>query len=201
MTDQHQHPHPLADPDAPARPRKQEQEEASTEVTEVAPGVLRTQLPISMPGLGHVNCYVMEDERGIAIVDPGLPGPEPWDDLVDRLRRAGYQVADVHTVVVTHSHPDHFGGALRMRYETDAEMLLALRRIVHDHELRDELADRGHAIRTGAWSETAHIDRYFGLIQGIRAGRSSIPSPHRPPSRLSNAARVAGREDGSHSPT
>jgi glyoxylase-like metal-dependent hydrolase (beta-lactamase superfamily II) len=122
MTDQHQHPHPRSDPDAP-RPRKQEQEDATTEVTEVAPGVLRTQLPISMPGLGHVNCYIMEDERGIAIVDPGLPGPEPWDDLVDRLRRAGYQVADVHTVVVTHSHPDHFGGALRLRYETDAEVV------------------------------------------------------------------------------
>ena len=68
-------------------------------------------------------------------------------------------------------------------------------------DLRDELADRGYAIRTGEWSETAHLDRYFGLIQGIRAGRSSIPSPHRPPSRLGNAARLAGREDGSNSPT
>ena len=34
------------------RPRRQEQEPASEEVTEVAPGVLRMQLPIWMPGLG-----------------------------------------------------------------------------------------------------------------------------------------------------
>ena len=60
------------------KPRRQEQEQASPEITEVAPGVLRMQLPIDMPGLGHVNCYALEDERGIAIVDPGLPGDESW---------------------------------------------------------------------------------------------------------------------------
>lgn len=105
------------------RPRKQEQEPASTEVTDVAPGILRTQLPIDMPGLGHVNCYVMEDERGIAVVDPGLPGPEPYADLVDRLGRAGYRVSDVHTVIVTHSHPDHFGGAQRLHVEAGADVV------------------------------------------------------------------------------
>jgi hypothetical protein len=41
------------------RPRRQEQERASAEITEVAPGVLRAQLPIDMPGLGHVNCYIL----------------------------------------------------------------------------------------------------------------------------------------------
>ena len=54
---------------------KQEQEPASEEVTEVADGVLRMQLPISLPGLGHVNCYALVDGDGVALVDPGLPGP------------------------------------------------------------------------------------------------------------------------------
>ena len=105
------------------RPRRQEQEPATTEVTEVAPGILRSQLPISLPGLGHVNCYLLEDERGVAIVDPGLPGPSSWRALVDRLKRAGYKPKDVHTVVVTHSHPDHFGGAGRMRDTYGAEVI------------------------------------------------------------------------------
>ena len=90
--------------------RKQEQEPASTEVREVAPGVLRMQLPISMPGLGHVNCYALEDSDGVALVDPGLPGEESWQALMDRLATASIPVERVHTVVVTHSHPDHFGG-------------------------------------------------------------------------------------------
>ena len=92
-------------------------------MTEVAAGVIRTQLPISMPGLGHVNCYLLEDERGIAVVDPGLPGSESWGHLVDRLKRAGYRVGDVHTVIITHSHPDHFGGAYRLCHETDADVV------------------------------------------------------------------------------
>ena len=127
-THDHSHGHQLASPDAgdessPKRPPKQEQEQATTDVTEVAPGIVRTQLPISMPGLGHVNCYLLEDERGIAVVDPGLPGDDSWDHLVDRLTRAGYTVDDVHTVVVTHSHPDHFGGAMRLHHEAGADVV------------------------------------------------------------------------------
>ncbi len=123
---QHDHDHGASghdhEPVAPRKP-KQEQEDASTDVTEVAPGVLRTQLPISMPGLGHVNCYILEDERGIAVVDPGLPGPESFGFLVDRIGRAGFSVDDVHTVVVTHSHPDHYGGANRLHHENGAEIV------------------------------------------------------------------------------
>ena len=100
---------------APTSALRQEQEPATTAVTEVGPGVLRLQLPISMPGLGHVNCYALEDDRGVALVDPGLPGPESWAALNARLAEADLPLRRVHTVVVTHSHPDHFGGAGRLR--------------------------------------------------------------------------------------
>ena len=102
---------------------KQEQEAASDEIIEVAPGVLRLQLPIQVTGLGHVNCYALEDDRGFALVDPGLPGPQPWEGLVGKLALAGIPLRRVHTVVITHSHPDHFGGAARLREETGAEVL------------------------------------------------------------------------------
>jgi glycosyltransferase involved in cell wall biosynthesis len=100
----------------------------------------------------------------------------------------GYVVLEafaVRTPVVVHQG----GGALGetgvasgggLGYWTDAELLVALRRIVHDAELRAELADRGYAMRTGEWSEAAHLDRYFGLIQSIRS-RKTLPPPHRPP--------------------
>lgn len=106
-----------------ARPTRQEQEPASKEVTEVAPDILRMQLPISLPGLGHVNTYALCDDRGVAVVDPGLPGKASWDALVDRLGKAGYGVKDVHTVIVTHSHPDHFGGAGVLRHRAGAEVV------------------------------------------------------------------------------
>lgn len=90
---------------------------------EVAPGILRLQLPISFPGLGHVNCYVMEDRRGVSLVDPGLPGLKTWRFLKQQLRTAGIPIKRVHTVVVTHSHPDHFGQAGRLRKVAGAEIV------------------------------------------------------------------------------
>jgi glycosyltransferase involved in cell wall biosynthesis len=69
------------------------------------------------------------------------------------------------------------GGGLT--YRTEAELLLALRRLVHDDPLRAELADRGYRKRTGDWSEAAHMDRYFELIREVRSGRpSAMPAPH-----------------------
>ena len=102
---------------------KQEQEPASSEVTEVASGVLRMQLPISMPGLGHVNCYALVDSDGVALVDPGLPGEESWSAMGNRLKQAGIPLRRVHTTIVTHSHPDHYGGSHQLREETGAELL------------------------------------------------------------------------------
>src|SRR5688500_4831749 len=105
------------------KPPKQEQERATAEITELGPGVLRSQLPIDMPGLGHVNMYILEDERGIAVVDPGLPEQSSYDAIESRLRSAGIPLARVHTVIVTHSHPDHFGGAHWLREHTGAEIV------------------------------------------------------------------------------
>ncbi len=102
---------------------RQEKQPASDEVTEVAPGVYRLQLPIMLPGLGHVNCYALEDERGFALVDPGMPGPDSFHALENRLAQLGATPERVHTVVVTHSHPDHFGGAARLRLTSEADVV------------------------------------------------------------------------------
>ena len=103
--------------------RRQEQESARSLVTEVAPNVLRMELPIRMPGLGHVNCYAIVDGDGVAVVDPGLPGPGTWRALQDRLKRADLEPRHVHTVIVTHSHPDHFGCAARFAKESGARVV------------------------------------------------------------------------------
>jgi glyoxylase-like metal-dependent hydrolase (beta-lactamase superfamily II) len=105
------------------RPLKSEQLQATDEIVEVAPGVLRTQLPANITGLGHVNMYVMEDDRGVAVVDPGLPTKESWNALTQRLSTIGVPLKRVHSVIVTHSHPDHYGGAARLRAESGADII------------------------------------------------------------------------------
>jgi glyoxylase-like metal-dependent hydrolase (beta-lactamase superfamily II) len=102
---------------------REERQPAQDDPVEVAPGIVRVQLPISLPGLGHVNCYVLPDERGVTVVDPGLPGPRAWKELKARLARADVPIPRIHTVVVTHSHPDHFGQAGRLLEENDATVI------------------------------------------------------------------------------
>jgi glycosyltransferase involved in cell wall biosynthesis len=70
------------------------------------------------------------------------------------------------------------GGGLG--YRSEVELLTALRRVIHDHELRGELAARGYAARMNAWSETEHIERYCALVgqgRSIRAG-TKLAGPH-----------------------
>lgn len=106
---------------------RQEKLPASEEVTEVAAGIYRLQLPINLPGLGHVNCYALEDANGFTVVDPGFPDPGTAAALEHRMAQIGAPVRRIHTVFVTHSHPDHFGGAGRLRITNRADI------VAHEH--------------------------------------------------------------------
>lgn len=93
------------------------------EIVEVAPNIRRMQLPMNMPGLGHVNCYILDDERGAALVDPGLPGPGSWKMLMRGLKQAELPPERIHSVIVTHSHPDHFGASGRFSRDFGTELI------------------------------------------------------------------------------
>lgn len=187
-------------------PRRQEQEAASEEVTEVAPGVLRMQLPLELPGLGHVNCYALADRKGIALVDPGMPGPKAAAALEARLASAGYAPRHVHTIVVTHSHIDHFGGA-RQFVKAGAEVvghellrnwwdptpdteLSAVSDALLDESVLIEMDENGHPINpwTGrAWSPPAEVQEHIDRMQATDPGYFDIPTPTK---RLADADRV-----------
>jgi glyoxylase-like metal-dependent hydrolase (beta-lactamase superfamily II) len=120
---------------------KQEQEEASEEITEVAPGVLRIQLPMAFTGLGHVNTYALEGPDGVALVDPGLPGKDTARVLRARLQAAGIPLARVTEVVVTHSHPDHFGGAGLLAQDAGAPIVASDRFSTWWDPLEDDVVE------------------------------------------------------------
>ncbi len=160
------------------------------------------EVDLRIAGTGPFEPYLRKLARGLANVRfEGLLGGVSLARLFQGARAVvvpslfpetfGYVVLEafaVRTPVVVHNG----GGALHetgvlsgggLGYDTEDELLLALRRVVHDPELREELADRGYAIRTGDWSERAHLDRYFDLIRGVQSGRS-VATPHGRPDPL-----------------
>lgn len=62
-------------------------------------------------------------------------------------------------------------------YDTDDELLLAMRRLVHDDGLREQLAQRGFQARSTLYSEATHLDRYLGLVR-LFGPKSAIHGPH-----------------------
>ncbi len=124
---------------------REERRPPSDEIIELSSTIRRLQLPIALPGLGHVNCYILEDHDGFTIIDPGLPGPAAIRALKQGLRRAGVRKKHLRRVVITHSHPDHFGGAGYLQKSSAAEVLTHRHFRLWfnpDEDNQDELAER-----------------------------------------------------------
>ncbi|MFP5283124.1 MAG: MBL fold metallo-hydrolase [Actinomycetes bacterium] len=72
----------------------------------VAPGVHRL-------GLAYVNCYLVEGDDGLTLLDTGLPAL--WPLLQQALSDLGRTGRDLRAVVLTHAHFDHLGTAARLQ--------------------------------------------------------------------------------------
>ena len=70
----------------------------------------------------HVNCYLVEDEDGLTIVDAGLP--TMWSMLQELLESCGRRPDQVKALVLTHGHFDHVGFALRAHREWQVPVLV-----------------------------------------------------------------------------
>ncbi|NUS35274.1 MAG: MBL fold metallo-hydrolase [Pseudarthrobacter sp.] len=70
----------------------------------------------------NVNCYVIEDEQGITLVDAGLP--TMWPMLTQLLEERNRRPQDVKALVLTHGHFDHVGFALRAQRQWGIPVLV-----------------------------------------------------------------------------
>lgn len=81
---------------------------AEAQVSEVAEGVHR----ITRAG---VNCYVVVQDDRVGLIDAGLPAM--WGATLGVVNRAGFEAADIESILLTHGHFDHVGFAARVSRE------------------------------------------------------------------------------------
>jgi glyoxylase-like metal-dependent hydrolase (beta-lactamase superfamily II) len=89
-------------------------------VEQIRPGLWVVPVPIPMNALRYVLVYVFATERGAYLIDAGWNTDEAFDALAAGLAQAGFAMADVRGVMVTHIHPDHYGLAGRIREASGA---------------------------------------------------------------------------------
>lgn len=70
----------------------------------------------------HVNCYMIEDDDGLTLVDAGLPSM--WPMLVQLLEERGRRPDQIKALLLTHGHFDHVGFALRAQQEWGVPVLV-----------------------------------------------------------------------------
>ena len=57
-----------------------------------------------------VNWTLVTDGTGVVVIDAGFPGQR--DEVLDSVRQLGFGVDDIHAILLTHAHVDHFGSAI-----------------------------------------------------------------------------------------
>ena len=102
----------------------------STDVIEVAKGILWARIPLPW-SLDHINVYLFDEGDGWSVVDTGARGKtgiQAWQEIEESVLNGKL----IKRVIATHMHPDHLGlaGWLVERFDaefwiTQAEYLLA----------------------------------------------------------------------------
>jgi glyoxylase-like metal-dependent hydrolase (beta-lactamase superfamily II) len=108
---------------------------------------------------GHVACYLLDCEEPV-LVDAGIAA----DESVFRagLRDAGYEVADVEHLVVTHPHVDHIGQVPTVLEEADPNVYAPAgvgERLGSDPEAL------GERVRANAWAAGISGDQLDDAVE------------------------------------
>lgn len=83
---------------------------------------LQTSVPGNGPGM--MNAYLFKTPEGCLLVDTGWNDRNSSDALIGQLQEAGASLEDVRYIVITHTHPDHYGMVHRLASQISAEVIL-----------------------------------------------------------------------------
>ncbi|MEW5719935.1 MAG: MBL fold metallo-hydrolase, partial [Chloroflexota bacterium] len=71
---------------------------------------------------GVANTFIVEDARGVVVVDAGMP--RQASRIVNAIRARGRAPQDVRLILITHGHIDHAGSAVALKKLTGAPIAI-----------------------------------------------------------------------------
>jgi glyoxylase-like metal-dependent hydrolase (beta-lactamase superfamily II) len=94
------------------------------EISRVAENIYQLKLHVPFP-LRFVSVYLVEGENGWTIIDTGYAYPPTYEAWERAAAEVGCELErDISRIVVTHSHPDHLGGARWLQERSGAPVYM-----------------------------------------------------------------------------
>ncbi len=123
---------------------------SDVELSEIRPWVFELRLPIPWED-GRVNCFLFPDGDRVDLVDCGMKSEASYTLIREAIREVAGPAARIGRLVVTHIHPDHYGGAGELTERDGAALFLHRLEVpmVHPRYLEIEhlVEEVGHHLR------------------------------------------------------
>ncbi|MCQ6558533.1 MBL fold metallo-hydrolase [Paenibacillus mendelii] len=105
-------------------------------------GILQVKVPLPF-SLKWVNSYLIADREGYTLLDPGLHTSEAVELWTYLFRERDIPFGAIHTIILTHQHPDHYGLSGWFQQRSGAPVYLSAQS--HAYALRLWGSDRSFA--------------------------------------------------------
>ncbi len=89
-------------------------------MTKIIPGIYQLQIPIPNNTLRHTNIYLVQGDDKYVLIDAGWNSEEALQSVKEQLAELRLDFKDIHRIIVTHAHSDHYGLAGTLRQLSQA---------------------------------------------------------------------------------
>ncbi|MFD0330751.1 MBL fold metallo-hydrolase [Streptacidiphilus monticola] len=156
-------------------------------VQDLGGGVWSVPVPIPGSPLRYTLVYLLESDAGPVLVDTGWDDPAGRAALAEGVAAAGFDLAGLHGVLITHHHPDHHGLSAHVREQSGAWIAMHAAETTLVRTLREVpsarwlgrmarlLADQG--TRRSTWSNCARWAATVRRASPTPGRRAPRPQP------------------------
>jgi len=69
--------------------------------------IYRIKVPIPIESLKYITVYMIKDDNSFSLIDAGMYNMRSFHELSKEVKKLGYKMSDMESVIVTHFHVDH----------------------------------------------------------------------------------------------
>ncbi|MFH1078902.1 MAG: MBL fold metallo-hydrolase [Pseudomonadota bacterium] len=139
-----------------------------------------------------VNCLIIFGKK-ITLIDTGVKGSEA--NIFNYIKENDREIADIETVILSHSHPDHIGSAAKIRKITGCQVLAHESEKSWIENIEKQMKERPVPGFFDLVDESVRIDKYLVHGQEVKADENISLKIIHSPGHSKGSVNILFRED------